>query len=172
MTTEASTESDSETGTFWESVSILTRSKYDRVTGSVRSACRRTISMMWSISGESMIRPNFWPCRSSPVMEADCTLVSTISVWFGLNRGPVPLLTSSTAASPKVLEDMKFAVVSAARATAWRGSSSSVIFCLLKPADCSVFTDPMVRPRNFTSAPGVRPSPSVSAITVRLNVLA
>jgi hypothetical protein len=92
------------------------------------------------------------------------------SVWFGLNRGPVPLLTSSTAARPKVFDDMKLAVVSAARALAWRGSSSTVIFCLLYPTDCSVFTDPIVRPRNFTSAPGVRPSPRTSATTVSLNV--
>ena len=116
LTTEANTDSDCENGTFWESTSILIRSKYDRVTGSVRSACRRTISMMWLTSGESTSRPIFWPCRNSPVMEADRTLAPISSVWFGFNRGPAPVLTSSTAARPKVFDDMKFAVVSAASA--------------------------------------------------------
>ncbi len=172
LITEANTDNDCENGVLWASTSILARSKYDLATGSVRSACRRTTAMMCSTSGESTIWPSFWPCRSSPVMDVDGASAPISNVWPGRNRGPVPLLTSSTAARPKVLEDMNFAVVSEARALAWPGSSSTVIFCLLYPADSSVFTEPIVRPRNFTSAPGVSPSPIASATMVSLKVSA
>ncbi|SIK09080.1 Uncharacterised protein [Mycobacteroides abscessus subsp. abscessus] len=77
-------------------------------------------------------------------MDAAWTSLLISSTPPDFSCSPTPLLTSSTAAVPKMFDEVNCALVSEVSALACRPSRITVIRCLLYPVVCRDLTCPML----------------------------